>query len=117
MKNSEQYKNALEAELKVLESELGSVGMKNPENSADWIATPPKSDVWKSDEEETADNIDGYETNTGILKQLEIRFNEVKAALERIKNGTYGICSVCGEEIEEKRLSANPAATTCLKHM
>lgn len=27
-------------------------------------------------------------------------------ALERIEDGTYGICSVCDEEIEEKRLRA-----------
>lgn len=39
----------------------------------------------------------------------------IDAALLRIKDGTYGICSVCGEEIPVKRLEALPYATTCVK--
>jgi RNA polymerase-binding protein DksA len=39
----------------------------------------------------------------------------IDAALLRIKDGTYGICSVCGEEIPIKRLEALPYATTCVK--
>ncbi len=38
------------------------------------------------------------------------RLNQVNQALERIKEGTYGICIDTEEEIEEKRLLANPLA-------
>jgi RNA polymerase-binding protein DksA len=38
----------------------------------------------------------------------------IDAALIRIKDGTYGICAVCGEEIPEKRLAALPYVTTCV---
>lgn len=38
----------------------------------------------------------------------------IDAALARIKSGNYGICTVCGAEIPEKRLSAVPYATTCV---
>ena len=38
-------------------------------------------------------------------------------ALERIEKGTYGICEVGNEEIEEDRLNANPAARTCKAHL
>ena len=38
----------------------------------------------------------------------------IDAALARIKEGNYGICTVCGIEIPEKRLSAVPYATTCV---
>jgi RNA polymerase-binding transcription factor DksA len=34
-----------------------------------------------------------------------------------MEEGKYGICKVCGEEIEEARLEANPAAETCKAHL
>ena len=39
---------------------------------------------------------------------------KIKDALERIDNGTYGICEECGEEISEKRLRARPVTTLCI---
>lgn len=38
----------------------------------------------------------------------------IEAALERIEQGTYGICSDCGELISEKRLEALPSAQMCI---
>ncbi len=115
--NTTHFKELLEKELALVEGELKSVGRRNPENAADWEATPPEMDVLNADENETADKIEMYEENTAILKQLEIRYNEIQAALERIAAGAYGLCEVGGEEIEMERLEANPAATTCMKHM
>ena len=42
---------------------------------------------------------------------------EVDAALERIDNGTYGVCIVCNDPIEEDRLIVNPLITVCLDHL
>jgi DnaK suppressor protein len=39
---------------------------------------------------------------------------KIKDALERIDNGTYGICEDCGEDISEKRLRARPVTTLCI---
>ena len=39
---------------------------------------------------------------------------KIKDALERIDNGTYGICDSCEEEIGEKRLKARPVTTLCI---
>lgn len=39
---------------------------------------------------------------------------KIKDALERIDNGTYGICEECGEDISEKRLLARPVTTLCI---
>ena len=39
---------------------------------------------------------------------------KIKQALERIENGTYGICDQCEEEISEKRLNARPVTTVCI---
>ncbi len=52
-----------------------------------------------------------------ILEQLEKQMSEIDAALERIENGTYGICEISGQPIEKERLEANPSARTCIKHM
>ena len=39
---------------------------------------------------------------------------KIKEALEKIDNGTFGICEECGEEISLKRLRARPMATLCI---
>jgi DnaK suppressor protein len=40
---------------------------------------------------------------------------KIREALERIDNGTYGICEDCGENISVKRLKARPVTTQCIK--
>ncbi|MDO8447054.1 MAG: RNA polymerase-binding protein DksA [Deltaproteobacteria bacterium] len=40
---------------------------------------------------------------------------KVNEAIERIEDGTFGICEVCGEEIGEKRLEARPVTTLCIE--
>jgi DnaK suppressor protein len=39
---------------------------------------------------------------------------KIKKALDRIENGTFGICDTCGEEISIKRLKARPVTTQCI---
>jgi RNA polymerase-binding protein DksA len=39
---------------------------------------------------------------------------EIDAALKRIENGTYGICTNCGKPIAEERLEAYPWASLCI---
>lgn len=39
---------------------------------------------------------------------------KIKGALERVGDGTFGICEECGEKISEKRLRARPMATLCI---
>ncbi len=40
---------------------------------------------------------------------------KIKKALERIDNGTFGICESCGEEISIERLKARPVTTQCIE--
>ncbi|MBT0664785.1 RNA polymerase-binding protein DksA [Geobacter pelophilus] len=40
--------------------------------------------------------------------------NKIKEALERIEEGTFGICEMCEEEIGEARLKARPVTTLCI---
>jgi RNA polymerase-binding protein DksA len=39
---------------------------------------------------------------------------DIDAALTRIEDGTYGICSNCGKPISAERLEARPWATLCI---
>ena len=39
---------------------------------------------------------------------------DIDAALKRIEEGTYGICTNCGEPIAVERLEALPWATLCI---
>ncbi|HEX6662810.1 MAG TPA: TraR/DksA C4-type zinc finger protein [Gaiellaceae bacterium] len=39
---------------------------------------------------------------------------DIDAALKRIEDGTYGICSSCGKPISPERLEARPWATLCI---
>ena len=50
------------------------------------------------------------------LKEREQKLiKKMELALEQIKNGTFGICEVCGKEIGIKRLKARPVATLCIE--
>jgi len=40
--------------------------------------------------------------------------NKIKEALERIDDGSFGVCEVCGEDISEGRLRARPVTTLCI---
>lgn len=119
MKNTldtEYFKKRLESELKSLEKDLKTVGHKNTSNPKDWEAISNDVDINASDSADIADNIENYESNTAVLKPLEIQYNDVKRALEKIKKGTYGICEISGKPIEKERLEANPSARTDIKH-
>ena len=39
---------------------------------------------------------------------------KIDEALDRIANGTFGLCENCGEEISYKRLKARPVTTYCI---
>ena len=56
--------------------------------------------------------------NDRVLEGLDdMTLNEVRSirtALRRIADGTYGMCTSCGQPIGKDRLAAMPAALTCL---
>lgn len=39
---------------------------------------------------------------------------EIDAALQRIEEGTFGICGTCGQQVGEERLEAVPYTTQCI---
>lgn len=110
-------KKKLEEERDTLHSQLSEVGRQNPKNPDDWQGVREDLNGQDADPNEAADTIESFEENKAITEELEVRFNGIKDALERIEAGTYGFCEVGGEPIEADRLEANPSATTCKAHM
>ncbi|MCE0485456.1 TraR/DksA family transcriptional regulator [Ornithinimicrobium sediminis] len=51
-----------------------------------------------------------------ITDQAREHLGEVEATLDRVVEGTYGICQVCREPIDPARLQARPTARTCVRH-
>jgi DnaK suppressor protein len=66
------------------------------------------------------DLVDQAAEETGLGFKLRIRDRElrligkIRAALERIEDGSFGICESCGEEIALKRLKARPVTSHCI---
>jgi RNA polymerase-binding protein DksA len=49
-----------------------------------------------------------------LVDQAREHVAEVDAALERVEDGTYGVCASCGQPIAPARLEARPVARTCI---
>ena len=54
------------------------------------------------------------ELDEGLEEDATRQLREVGEALERIDDGTYGVCAVCGRDIGEERLEAVPWTTLCI---
>lgn len=108
----DELRAALEAEKDSLEEELAEHGKKVGD---DWEGTSQSSGE-EADLNDVADNIEALATNVPLVEELEKRYREVRKALQKMDKGTYGMCEVGNDEIPQKRLEANPAATTCIAH-
>lgn len=54
-------------------------------------------------------------TFTLRLRDRELKLiKKIKSALERIEDGSFGICDMCGEDISIERLKARPVTKLCI---
>ncbi len=61
-----------------------------------------------------AANIYNKQVLLSLNENERLRLHEVDEALDRIENGTYGICEECGGPISLKRLEVRPVAKYCV---
>jgi DnaK suppressor protein len=47
-------------------------------------------------------------------RRLDTRRSRVESALSRVRDGEFGWCSECGDEIPRRRLDLDPTITTCI---
>lgn len=116
MSNHAELKVILESELDKITNELKTVAVKSPD-SDDWIAIPVSEDLMTADPNTEADAIEEWNQRRALMAQLEIRYRNIKRALDKFASGNYGICEISGKPIETERLQANPAARTNLANL
>lgn len=92
-----------------LETKLRELDERAHEIDDDLSETPDPN--WSEHAVEAED--DEVLEEVGAITLVEI--GQIKTALAKIEDGTYGVCDGCGEEIPEKRLEALPYATRCIK--
>lgn len=77
--------------------------------------------VLVSDDSSAADpldraTLDGVRDNTLRIREREGRLiRKIKATLQKIEEGEFGICKACGKDIPIKRLIARPVASYCIQ--
>jgi DnaK suppressor protein len=97
----ERYKEILEAK----QAEL-SLGLRNRDEIAIEKTPDALDEVTRAGERELA--IRNLDREATLLRN-------VRAALRRIADGTYGVCMHCDEEIKPKRLQAVPWTAFCIR--
>lgn len=111
------YQTKLEEQLAAVTAELQTIGTYD-EATDNWEAIPDEEDLAvDADENTNADSVEAWNERRATLSDLERDYRNIKRALGKIAAGTYGICEVSGEPIEEKRLTFKPDARTCMAHM
>jgi len=63
---------------------------------------------------ERATEIEDDEVLEGLGAAGRVEVAAIRAALTRLDAGSYGACSTCGTQIEERRLKAIPTVATCI---
>ena len=63
---------------------------------------------------EQAVELENDETMLALEHELTEKEKQTMQALNRIEEGTYGVCTNCREEISAGRLEALPAAALCI---
>jgi DnaK suppressor protein len=52
--------------------------------------------------------------DVGVGGSLEVTEARVARALEKVQDGTYGVCDRCGQPIADARLKAQPESVLCI---
>lgn len=63
--------------------------------------------------EQATESLD-REIDSTVEQRVNAELEEVEAALQRLEEGRYGLCEVCGKPIAEGRLEAMPATRYCV---
>lgn len=95
----------LEAEKARLEQEIAEADLD--------VATDENRAGYSNHMADDATEVFEQEKNVGMRRDQQILLDQVKDALQRIENGTYGFCTRCGKAIDSARLRALPTASLC----
>lgn len=89
-------------------SQISKFAKKNNEGKYEVI-----HEEYGNSDEENSDEIEDELRNESLLNTLSSELENIDKAVEKVDEGQYGKCDVCGNAIEEKRIEFNPEATLC----
>ena len=102
--DTQEIRQRLEATLAELDRSV--ITLAPASGDGDHHGTPGDADAGL----DLADN----ERATALVEVARQQRQQVLAALQRIDEGTYGLCVVCGTALPEGRLEAKPEAARCV---
>jgi DnaK suppressor protein len=108
----EELREKLELQKNSIQKELKSFASEDPNLKHNWDTRYPNREDGDKDDE--ADEVQEYDNMLSLEHSLELKLKDVNVALEKVKEGTYGICEKCGKEIEKERLMVAPEARFCI---
>lgn len=111
--DTEHYRKRLEDEQARLRHALGFLVRENPGTIGEELGeiTDGATDNHLAD---TATATFDRELDEGLEEGAQQMLDDIEAALQRIANGTYGTCEICGKPIGAERLEAIPWARFCI---
>lgn len=71
-------------------------------------------DPLDADSAEQAAQLGNVEVVSALETEAVEELTSIKAALQRLETGSYGVCKTCGDEISEQRLAVRPASLECV---
>lgn len=105
--NVDRFRELLLDEHRRVSEAIGYLQQENASSQAD--EAPETGDA------DTATVTVDREVDYTLEGHSERVLQEIEAALQRIEEGTYGLCQNCGKPIAEERLEAMPYATLCIE--
>ena len=91
-----------------LQARMAELGAKVDEVAQELRAEP------NADWEDRATESEGDEVLEALETTALAEIQQIQRSLEKIDDGSYGLCVTCGEAIGKKRLEALPHATLCI---
>jgi RNA polymerase-binding protein DksA len=110
--NAERFRTALLEERKRIEGAIEYLHRENPGSLED-----ETEEVMGGADNHLGDAAAGTldrEIDYTLEGHSEQVLAQIDAALKRIEDGTFGICTNCGKPIAEERLEARPWASLCI---
>ncbi len=108
MEKYKKQRETLENEQKRLTEELAQI-----QSNATSAEERREGSPFGKREEEATETLE-LEKRLALENRIRAELASIEHALDKIKQGTYGICDNCGKPIDPARLEALPQATLCM---
>ena len=108
-----EYRKRLEEERARLTHAVSFLEKENPGNISEELGELAEGGT-DNHLGDTATAMYDRELDEGLEEGAQQTLAEIDAALQRIEDGTYGTCEVCGKPIPPERLAAIPWARLCI---